>query len=269
MYKFNEEAYKRYFFYGDSNPEGTLDGILFFVYENEMYYKHKTMKKEELEETETEEFIKEAIEVYKQYYRFVELNNRPGIYNFYRTEKNEEQQLKTRIKNKIDRLKKNGDNGRYYSISHIREYLHYPEYSIKFKDERAGKYSKYTQYNGNEWWKDEEYSQYIDNEDIKGAARNNDDEYIPNILRHWTEDIYDILKFLKQLEEKDHKSYIDLWLRTRLNRAKKGTIPGIQDVEIRRLEHACERIRKIRLEEESKKQEAIEENKRKENDKQR
>ena len=253
MYKFNEEAFKRYFFHGDSNPNGTIDGILYFVYVNEMHYIQKMNKinKKTIEtEDEIKEFSKEAANIFKQYHRFVELNNIPGVYNFYRKEregqeKGKEDILQKRMKEKIEKT------FLPYFKEKLREYAHFPEHSVKLAEKDSHRFARYSPYDGNKWWKDEQYKPYMDNEE-KIENDYEGQKYIPHILRHWTEDVYDILKFLKQLEQDDNNAYIDLWLRTRLNRAKNGTIEGIQEKEIKRLEHACEKIRKIRLEEERK-----------------
>ena len=102
------------------------------------------------------------------------------------------------------------------------------------------KYPEYAAYVRKDWGKDSQGIQ-MDQSESNG--------YIPNMLRHWTEDIYDILKFLEQMEEEEPQGYIDLWLRTRLNRAKNNRIDGIEETEIKRIEHACERLRSIRQEE--------------------
>lgn len=38
------------------------------------------------------------------------------------------------------------------------------------------------------------------------------------IIRNWTEEVYDILKFLEKSEQCDPKGYYDIWLRTRIKR---------------------------------------------------
>jgi len=56
------------------------------------------------------------------------------------------------------------------------------------------------------------------------------------------------------VEKQDEKAYLDLWLRTRLKRAKstKHPIEGIQEKEIQRLEYMCKEIRNQRLIKENK-----------------
>mgnify|MGYP001115132456 CR=1 FL=1 len=88
MYKLDKEAFKRYFFYGDENPEGTLEGIMFFTYQNMGEVRGN-------EEEIIKQFVQEVKPLYKQYYRFVELNNKCNVYNYKRGE--EEEELEQRI----------------------------------------------------------------------------------------------------------------------------------------------------------------------------
>lgn len=294
MYKLDKGAYRRYFFYGDGNPVETLEGIMFFTWQD--MGTTKDMTEEEIKD----KFVTSVNSLYQQYYRFVELNSKSKIYNFY-TQGNEEE-LKQRICNKIEELRNTDeivteeeiqrkigeeakrrekiyrehewewDNGRKeywrkgtekiakeiretlekrrtkkliirnqeisYSIIQRYKYAHYPEGSMT-KEEHKSK-QQYVEYNRNAWLQEKEKIQ---------NHENNQSQYVSHILRHWTEDVYDILKFLRETEQKDKKAYIDLWLRTRKNRAKNNTIEGIEEVEVRRINHACERIREIRLEE--------------------
>lgn len=321
MYKLDKEAFKRYFFYGDENPEGTLEGIMFFTYQNMGEVRGN-------EEEIIKQFVQEVKPLYKQYYRFVELNNKCNIYNYKRGE--EEEELEQRILKKIEQLRNRdeivteeevqakiweGTKQRYevlrkyegrgdehvkwsklrqidiitnkiepypewwesqekkeewvnkrrqewqeetlniekrireeqekrrtkrliikeneltYSSKARLEYAHIPEGAITKEEHQSCQ--QYVEYNRTEWGKDEDRRTHQD---------------IHNILRHWTEDIYDILKTLVEIEETDTKAYTNLWLRTRQNRAKNGTIQGISKEEIERINHACERIRRIRLE---------------------
>ena len=77
---------------------------------------------------------------------------------------------------------------------------------------------------------------------------------IPYQLEHWTKAMSKILEALIQIEKQDEKAYLDLWLRTRLKRAKstKHPIEGIQEKEIQRLEYMCKEIRNQRLIKENK-----------------
>lgn len=316
MIYLNKEAFRRYFFYGDQNPEKTLEGIMFFTYQN-----RKDTSKGKQEEV-IKQFMQEIKPLYRQYYRFIELNNKPNIYNYKREEKEEE--LETRIYQKIEQLRNEdeietgeiqerlnwryrilendntnwpllfnnakekfrddwddkkkeswinekkqewraktlnyekslrergtkkliiGENELKYSELQRSKYAHFPEGSMTREEHNYRQ--EYVEYNRKEWGKDTRKEMHVNSD--------TENKYIPNVLRHWTEDIYDILKVLTEIEENNPRAYTDLWLRTRQNRAKNGTINGIDEEEIARINHACEKIRKIRLEEE--KQEEIE-----------
>ncbi len=311
----NKEAFRRYFFYGDQSPEKTLEGIMFFAYQN------RQDKPKGTQEEVIKQFIQEIKPLYRQYYRFIELNNKPNIYNYKREEKEEE--LEARIYQKIEQLRNEdeietgeiqerlnwrysilentntnwpllfnnakekfrndwddkqkerwinnrkqewqaetlnyegnlreratkklilGENELKYSVLQRMKYAHFPEGSMT--QEEHNYRQEYVEYNRKEWGKDTSREIHVNSD--------TENKYIPNVLRHWTEDIYDILKILTEIEENDPRAYTDLWLRTRQNRAKNGTINGIDEEEIARINHACEKIRKIRLEEE--KQEEI------------
>lgn len=47
-----------------------------------------------------------------------------------------------------------------------------------------------------------------------------EDDMQPYIIRHWTENIYDILKYLQTLEQNDKIEYYKIWLNTRIQRLK-------------------------------------------------
>lgn len=308
----NKEAFKRYFFYGDESPEKTLEGIMFFVYQN-MLDRPKGKEEEVIKQ-----FMQEVKPLYRQYYRFIELNGKSNVYNYKREEKDEE--LESRIYQKIEQLRNEdeietgeiqerlnwrysilennnvnwpllfnsvkekfrndwnnekkerwieerkrewqeetlkyesilrergskkliiGENKLKYSRLQRGKYAHFPEGSMTREEHNYRQ--EYVEYNRKEWGKDTSKEIHVNHD--------TENKYIPNVLRHWTEDIYDILKVLAEIEESDPKAYTDLWLRTRQNRAKNGTINGIGEEEIARINHACEKIRKIRLEEEQK-----------------
>lgn len=326
MNRLNKEAFRRYFFYGDQNPEGTLEGIMFFTYQN-----MKTDPKGN-EQDIIEKFIQEVKPLYRQYYRFVELNNRCHIYNYKKAES--DQELEAKISQKIEQLrnideivpeeeiqakiwreikKRNailemtkekedehvkwivllgpkitepypeyGDKEMQkewkekrrqewqeetlcivkkireelekrrtkrliiekdqlrYSYQECYKYAHIPEGGITKEQHKS--MQQYVEYDKTEWEREEKGKTY--------HAEDAKNEYIYNCLRHWTEDVYDILKILVQIEKEDRRAYTDLWLRTRQNRAKNKTIKGITKQEIAKIDRACERMKKIRLEEE-------------------
>lgn len=250
MDKLNKEAYKRYFFYGDENPEGALEGILFFTWANDLD-KNDEMTGEQI----IEELVQKTKQVYKQYYRFIELNNKSKIYNIYKQEN--EKEIENRIRNKIKQLresdeiiteeqicgkiekivqekKKKGqyvnddekkkiemsvrekfekrrtkklivkDNAVNYSIMQRLKYAHFPEGSVR-KVEHFTRYPQYVSYDRNMWQEEGTLVRKQANKEQLLKEQNQQTEYIDQILRHWTEDLYDILKFLDGTEKRTQR----------------------------------------------------------------
>ena len=314
MYNFDKNAFRRYFFDGEENPDGALEGIIFHVYTEIISEKEKEeiqddeywirkfeklagqkeqVRKEALEEQgeiaeneignfwekDSQEikrkitmFINEVEPVYKQYYRFIELNNKPGVYNYKdlppddlnsQTETNHElikkKQLKKRIGETIRRLRNEGkinitEEGIFYSIDQIKKYSHFMEGTISVEQwQREDRYKPFTIYNQEDWktkkipknmntW----YTMQAEGEENIELDKN---ACIPYQLEHWTKALSKVLVSLCQIEKQDPKAYLDLWIRTRLKRAKstKHPIQGIQPKELQRLEYICKEIRNARL----------------------
>lgn len=313
MYNFDKDAFRRYFFDGEDNPNGALEGIIFHVYTESI--SQKVMKKEEVQDDEywirklenpknenaepvkiledeigsfreedNEEIktkitmlINEVEPLYKQYYRFIELNNKAGVYSYkdyifneqiHNLETNHElliqKELKKRIGQRIRILRDEGKinvtkRGISYSRDQMIQYSHFMEGSITREEwERENRYRPFTIYN-EEAWKEknipkninEWYTMQAENEEKIELDKN---AYIPYQLEHWTKAMSKILEALGQIEKQDEKAYLDLWLRTRLKRAKstKHPIEGIQEKEIQRLEYICKEVRNVRLLQENK-----------------
>ena len=80
--------------------------IIYFTYYEDVFEKslelqaktngQKTLTGKE----ELEYLIKRSTQVYKQFYRFIELNERPNVYNFYK--ETDEEQIRRKIKEKTD-----------------------------------------------------------------------------------------------------------------------------------------------------------------------
>lgn len=312
MYKINKDAFRRYFFWGINNPNELLEGILYYTYENNLLEGSQT-KEGGREQQVIDSFVQATKPIYKQYYRFIELNNRNNIYN-YKQEKEEE--LEKIIRKKIEELRNNVDEviteemiqneirkqeeqrnnylkdhpdwedwrkdnwieetrnmpekvrkkmeerGRKklvikdddisYSISQRRKYAFIPEYAI-IRKENDGRFIEYAQYNKKEW----EQSKIPNNletwgQEARNKSKENEYESIPNKLKHWTQIVAEILETLNKVEQEDPKAYMDLWLRTRQNRARNGTIKGITQEEIEWINKSCETVRVERLQEQEK-----------------
>lgn len=314
MYNFDKKAFRRYFFDGDENPNGALEGIIYHIYTESIsekvikevedieywFKKLENPQDENIEQVKIEEdeignfkeedsneikrkitlFINEVEPIYKQYYRFIELNNKAEVYSYkdYKfdgpidnLETNQEllieKELKKRIGKKIRELRDEGkinvtEQGIFYSKDQMRQYSHFMEGSITV-EEWENKYRPFTMYNEEEW-----ESKKIPNDINTWYTMQAEDEEkieldknarIPYKLEHWTKAMSKILDALSQIEKQDEKAYLDLWLRTRLKRAKstKHPIEGIQEKEIQRLEYMCKEIRNQRLIKENKEEKEI------------
>lgn len=277
--RLNKAKYKKYFFDGIENREELLEGILYFSYFNDVFKKNIEIQRETNDEKiltgkeEKEMLVQRATEVYKQFHRFIELNDMPNIYNYKRAENLEE--IEQKIRAKIEELLKTPE---YFTEEQIQEEI---EQEVKQK-------SKSYYYNNRKCWVnviDENLAKTIERQTRKklaetkvlsekedglsysirqrfrfahypeGTSRYGDEtsEEYNKIEKHWTEDVYDILIFLEEAEKNDNQGYIDLWLRTRLSRATtcepQNRIKGIEKEEISRLKHACKRLREIRVQE--------------------
>lgn len=312
MYNFDKNAFRRYFFDGDENPEGALEGIIYHVYTESIAEKVKkeiqddeywirefeklAQQKEQSGNEELEEqgeiaeneignfwkgdsqeikrkitmFINEVEPVYKQYYRFIELNNKAGVYSYKVFRINEtndqsetkhelliERELKKRIGQRIRKLRDEGkinitEEGIFYSKDQMRQYSHLMEGSVT-GEEWKRQYGYLTIYNQEDWDKKDIpkdmntwYTMQAEGEEKLELDKN---AHIQYQLEHWTKALSKVLEALGEIEKQDKEAYLDLWLRTRLKRAKstKRPIQGIQEKEIQRLEYICKEIRNVRL----------------------
>lgn len=309
MYNFDKDAFRRYFFDGEDNPNGALEGIIYHIYtesiskkvmkevQDDEYWirKFENFIDENTEpvkiiedeignfrEKDSEEikrkitmFINEVEPVYKQYYRFIELNNQSGVYSYKDYRLNEqnnesetnhelliEKELKKRIGQRIRKLRDEGkinvtEQGIFYSKDQMRQYRHFMEGSMTVEEWKR-EYGPLTIYNQEDWelknipndmntW----YTMKAEGEEKLELDKNG---IIPYQLEHWTKAMSKILLELNKIEKEDEKAYLDLWLRTRLKRAKstKHPIQGIQEKEIQRLEYMCKEVRNVRLLQENK-----------------
>ena len=269
-YQFSKDKYKQYFFSGIRNKEEALEGIIYFTYlddvsERNRELQSKTQGEKSLTgEEELQYLIKRSAQIYKQYYRFIELNDRTNVYNFYKKE--DEEYIQKQIKEKIENLLQTRENISENEINKniekkIKELKMFykgkevPEPQIKKIERETRERAERTKVlevreNGLSYSLRQRFRFAHIPEGALGPHQT-------HIQYHWTEELYDILIFLEQAEQKDKKGYIDLWLRTRLSRAtnckEEDRIQGIEEKEIRRIKHACERLRNIRIEEAKKK----------------
>lgn len=269
-YQLDKNKYKQYFFYGIDNKEEAIEGIIYFTYFEDVFEKNLELQAKTNGEKlltgkeELEHLIERSTQIYKQFYRFIELNEKPNIYNFYKA--TDEEIIRRKIEEKVEYLQQTRENISEYEINkNIEENIkklktfyagkEVPELQIKkVKKETREELEKTKILTVKENGLSYSLKQRIRFAHIpEGGLGSHQKE----IQYHWTEELYNILRFLEEAEQKDKKGYIDLWLRTRLSRAtnckEEDRIQGIEEKEIRRIKHACERLRNIRIEEAKKK----------------
>lgn len=273
-YQLDKNKYKQYFFDGIDNKEEALEGIIYFTYYEDVFEKslelqaktngQKTLTGKE----ELEYLIKRSTQVYKQFYRFIELNERPNVYNFYK--ETDEEQIRRKIEEKIEYLRQTPENISEYEINKkIEEKKKEIKRIYRDKEVPKEKIEKI----------ERETREKLEKTKMLAVSENGLSYSIRQRFRfahipegglgshqtkvqyHWTEELYDILRFLEEAEQKDRAGYTDIWLRTRLSRAstceEKNRIQGIEEKEIRRIKHACERLRDMRIEDAKKKEKEL------------
>ena len=234
MYRLDKETYKTYrdfFFYGidESGKKQVLDSILFFTYYKNIFesekeqnekkdsnysYRNKYIKSLHLNYNVKADLINKASKTYKQFYRFVEMNDSTDKNRNFQKQDNEkiEEKIYKKIEENFENKEKTGEievneNTIHFSKEYMKRYLHYPEYSIP-----------------------EDPQDYI--------------------IRNWTEEIYDILRYLEEAEKNNPKGYYDIWLRTRIKRLEAN--PNSNKEEILKLKEIAKKVKTKRIEETNK-----------------
>ncbi len=227
MYKLDKnvyDTYKEFFFFGiDEHGENQLyEALIFLTYFNEIrkkyipknksiiYLKDKDdelkknkneyakeeiirMKKEWKKqyaianqiptgEQILEETIKRAKEIGIQYYRFVTLNNKSKLLANYNKaqRKEQEKEIEQRLRKVVQKKLQDGS-------------IMIKDDDISISHEWLRNFAHYPEYSVNRY--DQDY-----------------------IIRNWTEEVYDILRYLEKTECSNKKEYYDIWLKTRIKR---------------------------------------------------
>ena len=238
-----EQVYDDYFHHGIWGKDEALEGIIFFANQEE---------RSKQNESTLEELVKNTKSMMKQFYRFIDLNDEDKISNFYNIEEEEEipKQIEQKIRKKIQQLQQtkddyifisNRDRGKYRKndeeIKHIKEQRTIEKIvenrikelknagqnigdneRVKIHEEERKKYletQKLTIKNGILVYSSRERARYA-----HFPEYSLEDDMQPYIIRHWTENVYDILKYLQTLEQNDKIEYYKIWLNTRIQRLK-------------------------------------------------
>ncbi len=216
MYKLDKktyDTYKEFFFFGidDNGKRQFMDALLYFTYYKEIFNKSILDEDKKLEEGIKERLIKKAAIIYLQYYKFIEMNNSVEKNRNYFKEKKVQinEMAEMQIREILNRKVQNGE-------------IKIKKDEITFSRDYMKKYLHYPEF----------------------SIPQDPQEYI---IRNWTEEVYDILKYLEEAEKNNPKGYYDIWLRTRIKRLEKNQYKN-QD-EILKLKQLAKKVRKRRLEE--------------------
>ena len=339
IYKNPEKVYDEYFCHGIEGRDELLEGIIFFSHNSEIARIQKTNYNKVIRnKSELERTIEKATDIYLQFYRFVDLNGRDKVPNYYHLENERKlrKNIEAQIMNKIQQLQQQNDDYMFISNQErsqnqqrydedekqrdnrirrmkeeeiVRKNIEMKNkevtrlYSAKIEEEIQRRVEKRKKefYNGESC--DYEKRERIYNEERENVYREvksriqeaerekyfnqkkitmkdneirysvrerlryahfpegaNPDNKQPYIIRHWTENVYDILSYLKNLEKSDKMKYYRIWLHTRIERLKnRGYIDDTVREEIELLTRQKEKVKILqkRKEERKKKMEAI------------
>lgn len=333
IYKNPEKVYDEYFCHGIEGRDELLEGIIYFSHNSEITrIQKKNYNKVIRNKSELERTIERATDIYLQFYRFVDLNDRDKVPHYYHLENERDlrNNIETQIRNKIQQLQQQNDD--YMFISNqdrSQNPQRYDEDGEKWnervkrtKEEKeverlAKKENKLYQeklessfsvgYDNivailenleidsenrdqlkeliDEQLKDiikkqvgdgrikrqvgEKYFNTkkikIEDNSILYSAREklrythfpegaNPDNIQPYVLRHWTENVYDILSYLNNLEKSDKMKYYRIWLHTRIARLKnRGHIDDAVRGEIELLTKQVEKVKTLQKKREDRK----------------
>lgn len=239
-----KKVYDEYFHHGIWGKDEALEGIIYFTNQDEKGIND--------ENDSLEELVKNSKAILTQFYRFIDLNDEDRISNFYRVEQEREidEKLEEKIRRKIEQLQETKDDYMFISNRDRTDYRKSDEEIRKIKEQKAVedmvnnkvkeliRYGENIEDNERRKIHEEERKKYF--KETKLKVKENgifystrekfryahfpeyslEDDLQPYIIRHWTENIYDILKYLQTLEQNDKIEYYRLWLDTRIQRLK-------------------------------------------------
>lgn len=302
IYKDPEKVYDEYFCHGIEGRDELLEGIIFFSHNSEIARIKKTNYNKVIRnKSELERTIERAIDIYLQFYRFVDLNDIDKVPHYYHLENERDlkNNIEMQIRNKLKQLENSNDDYMFISNQERSQNPQRYDEDGNQRDNRIRRIKEERAVNDkiNRAIKDEEKlrkrelndyeksqiainirNEYLDTKKIKIEENRilysererlryahfpedaNPDNVQPYIIRHWTENVYDILSYLNNLEKLDKMKYYRIWLHTRIARLKnRGHIDDTVREEIELLTEQCEKIKELqkRQEERKKKMEEI------------
>ena len=302
IYKDPEKVYDEYFCHGIEGRDELLEGIIFFSHNSEIARIQKTNYNKVIRnKSELERTVERATDIYLQFYRFVDLNDRDKVPHYYHLENERDlkNNIEMQIRNKLKQLENSNDDYMFISNQERSQNPQRYDEDGNQRDNRIRRIKEERAVNDkiNRAIKDEEKlrkrelsdyeksqiainirNEYLDTKKIKIEENRilysererlryahfpedaNPDNVQPYIIRHWTENVYDILSYLNNLEKLDKMKYYRIWIHTRIARLKnRGHIDDTVREEIELLTEQCEKIKELqkRQEERKKKMEEI------------
>ena len=302
IYKDPEKVYDEYFCHGIEGRDELLEGIIFFSHNSEIARIQKTNYNKVIRnKSELERTVERATDIYLQFYRFVDLNDRDKVPHYYHLENERDlkNNIEMQIRNKLKQLENSNDDYMFISNQERSQNPQRYDEDGNQRDNRIRRIKEERAVNDkiNRAIKDEEKlrkrelndyeksqiainirNEYLDTKKIKIEENrilysererlryahfpegSNPDNVQPYIIRHWTENVYDILNYLNNLEKSDKMKYYRIWLHTRIARLKnRGHIDDSIREEIELLTKQGENVKALqkRKEERKKKMEKI------------
>lgn len=296
IYKNPQKVYDEYFCHGIEGRDELLEGIIFFSHNSEIARIQKTNYNKVIRnKSELERTVERATDIYLQFYRFVDLNDRDKVPHYYHLENERElrKSIEMQIRNKLKQLENSNDDYMFISNQERSQNPQRYDEDGRQRDNRIRRIKEERAVNDkiNRAIKDEEKlrkrelndyeksqiainirNEYLDTKKIKIEENRilysererlryahfpedaNPDNVQPYIIRHWTENVYDILSYLNNLEKLDKMKYYRIWLHTRIARLKnRGHIDDTVREEIELLTEQGEKIKELKKRKEERK----------------
>ena len=118
IYKDPEKVYDEYFCHGIEGRDELLEGIIFFSHNSEIARIKKTNYNKVIRnKSELERTIERAIDIYLQFYRFVDLNDIDKVPHYYHLENERDlkNNIEMQIRNKLKQLENSNDDYMFIS----------------------------------------------------------------------------------------------------------------------------------------------------------
>ena len=269
IYKNPEKVYDEYFCHGIEGRDELLEGIIFFSHNSEIARIQKTNYNKAIRnKSELERTIERAIDIYLQFYRFVDLNDRDKVPHYYHLENERElrKNIEMQIRNKLKQLENSNDDYMFISNQERSQNPQRYDEDGRQRDNRIRRIKEEGAINDkiNKAIKDKEklIKRELNDYEKSQIAINIRNEYLDTKKIKIEENriLYSEREYLNNLEKLDKMKYYRIWLHTRIARLKnRGHIDDSVREEIELLTKQGENVKALqkRKEERKKKMEEI------------